>query len=364
MKEKELVTLRMKPMKNGGSSLFLDYSLDGVRYKEYLKMYLVEPKNKLDRKKNEETLKIAQAAKAKKILDLQNGAAGLRPRIQKDVLLTDFIQQQVDSYRKRGHTEYANTIDKIRVWLIRYDKRISLRKVSPEYALDFIQFLHDSGLSASTIYVYYSNFNSLFNFAYRQGLVTENPLHRIDPTLKPKRPESSREYLTLDELRELMKTPIYNEEIKNAFLFSCFTGLRISDIENLVWNNIKPTNDGGWQVEERQMKTRRVVVIPLSENALAFLPPRGKGEEKVWRKLPTRIEIGRQLKKWVQAAGITKHITFHCARHTNATLLLTYGVGIYTVSALLGHTDISTTQIYAKIVNEKKVEAVNLIPRI
>ena len=364
MKEKELVSLRMKPMKNGGNSLFLDYSLDGVRYKEYLRMYLVEPKSKLDKKRNEETLKIAQAAKAKKIIDLQNGVAGLRPRLKKDLLLTDYIQQQIDSYRKRGHAEYANTLDKIRSWLTRYNKRISLRKITPEYALNFVQYLRDSKLSDSTIYVYFSNLNSLLNFAYRQGLVVENPLHRIDPVLKPKRPETTREYLTLDELRKLIQTPIYNEEIKNAFLFSCFTGLRISDIENLTWDNVKPTNDGGWQVEERQMKTRKIVVIPLSENAMAFLPTRGKGEEKVWKKLPSRSEIGRHLKSWVKAAEITKHITFHCARHTNATLLITYGVGIYTVSALLGHTDISTTQVYAKIVNDKKVEAVNLIPKL
>ncbi|MBO6170521.1 MAG: site-specific integrase [Bacteroidales bacterium] len=363
MKGKELVTLRIKPLKDGGGSLFLDYSLDGVRYKDYLKMYLVPERKKLDKIQNEQTLKTAQAIKAKKIIAIQDGRAGFRQQSEKDLLLTDYIKQQAESYRRRGHREYAHTLEKIGTWITKFKKRVSLRGVTKEYVLDFVQFLRDSRLADSTIHVYFSNLNSLFNFAYRQGLIVENPMHRIDPTLKPHRPESTREYLTLEEVRTLMATPISCEAVRNAFLFSCFTGLRLSDIESLTWDNIKPTDDG-WQVEERQMKTRKIVVIPLSDNALELLPPRGAGDERVWSGLPCRAEIGRRLKNWVAEAGIEKHITFHCARHTNATLLLTYGVDLYTVSSLLGHRHIETTEIYAKVVNAKKVQAVNKIPKI
>lgn len=350
-------------MKNGGSSLYLDYAVDGVRYKEYLKMYLVPERTKLDRIQNEQTLKTAQGMKAKKIVSIQDGKAGFREKSVKDMLLIDYVQQQVESYRMRGHTEYARTVEKIAEYLKRFQRRVSLRSVTKEYALDFLQFLRESGLADSTIYVYYSNLNSLFNFAYREGLVDENPMHKIDKTLKPHRPESTREYLTIDEVRKLIDTPLSSEVVKRAFLFSCFTGLRLSDIEGLTWDNIKPSEDG-WQVEERQMKTRRIVVVPLSDNALEVLPPRGKGSERVWKELPSRSVIGHHIKKWVEDAGIGKKITFHCARHTNATLLLTYGVDIYTVSALLGHKHIATTEIYAKVIDEKKVKAVNRIPRI
>ena len=105
-----------------------------------------------------------------------------------------------------------------------------------------------------------------------------------------------------------------------------------------------------------------MVGIPLSENALQWMPKKGKG--KVFKDLAATCSVDRHLKEWVKEAGITKNITFHCARHTNATLMLTYGADLYTVSHLLGHTSIKTTQIYAKIVDENKLKAVNLIPKI
>ena len=347
-------------MRNGGYSLFLDYALDGVRYKEYLKMYLVPAVTKLDRIQNEQTLKIAQAAKAKKIIALQDGTAGLRPRAYKDMLLSDYLQKQADAYRARGHAEYANTLEKIKVWQEKFGRRVSLRRVTKEYAADWVQFLRKSGLADSTIHVMFSNFNSMLNAAYRDELIVENPLHRMDKALKPSRPESTREFLTLEEVQLLMATPCRKEQVKQAFLFACFTGLRLSDIERMTWENIKPM-DGGWQVEERQMKTGRIVYIPLSDNALAHLPKRGRPQDSVWS-LPNRSDLGRYMKIWVKQAGIEKHITFHCSRHTNATLLLTFGADIYTVSSLLGHRHVETTQIYAKVVNAKKQQAVNLIP--
>ncbi len=350
-------------MKNGGQSLYLDYTLDGVRYKEYLKMYLVPEKTRLDKKQNELTLKTAQGAKAKMIVKLQDGMAGFHTQEQKDILLSDYLLQQAEGYRRRGHKEYANTLDKIRCWIDKYHRRVSLRQTTKEYVTDWVQFLRDSGLADSTVYVYFNNLNSLMNFAYREGMIVENPLHRMDKTLKPTRPESHREYLTLEEVELLKHTRCGNEAVKRAFLFACFTGLRLSDIERLTWANIKPT-DSGWQVEERQMKTRKIVVVPLSTNAMEFLPERGGDDELVFKGLPCRPEVGTNIRNWVKRSGITKKITFHCSRHTNATLLLTYGVDLYTVSSLLGHKHIETTQIYAKVVNAKKVTAVNTIPTI
>jgi len=148
--------------------------------------------------------------------------------------------------------------------------------------------------------------------------------------------------------------------VKRAFLFSCFTGLRLSDIEALTWDRIRDSGKG-MQVESTQIKTGKAVYVPLSSNALAQLPERGRG--RVFN-LPVRYTMGEILANWVKRAGITKHITYHCSRHTYATLLLTYGANLYTVSSLLGHTDISTTQIYARIVDENKRKTVDLIPDI
>ena len=365
MRGKELVTLRSRPLKNGVKSLFLDYTIDGVRYKENLKMYIIPEKDRLDRYTNEETMKLAQAAKARKVLDIESGSVRIvRRSSAPDVLLTDYIEQQGGEYIANGHRSYGQTLQKIANYIRRYPKKVSVQRVDKEYILGLLAFMRRQGLGEATVHMYFSNLNTVLNRAFRAEMIPENPIGRMDKSERPQRPDTSREYLTLDEVRILTDTPCGNETVKRAFLFACFTGLRLSDIETLTWGEVKPAPGGGWQVEERQVKTRRIVYVPLSDNAAELLPPRGEKTARVWQDLPKRYIIGYHLSRWVKRAGINKHITFHCSRHTNATLLLTYGADISTVSELLGHTDIATTRIYAKVVDAKKREAVSLIPRI
>ena len=384
MKDKELVTLRSKEMQNGGKSLYLDYSVDGIRHKEYLHMYIVPERTKIDRLQNVETMKTAQAMKAKKIVDLQNGVAGFRTKRKKDVLLLDYLEQQKDSYAKQGKTEYSNTIGKILAWLRLYGKNVALRQVDKDYILDFLGFTRKGvpdikekdkekkrgrkmstkkGLSDVTVHAYYQTLSTQFNNAVRDHLMERNPIHDLTAAERPKAPESERAYLTYDEVQRLVQTECGNSQVKQAFLFACFTGLRLGDIESLTWNEIKQAPDGGLEVGTRQNKTQRMVYVPISGNAMKFLPERGRKNEKVFR-LVSRSVIGELLNTWTKRAKIDKHISFHCSRHTYATLLLTYGADLYTVSKLLGHSDIGVTQIYAKIVDQKKQEAVNLIPKL
>ncbi len=121
--------------------------------------------------------------------------------------------------------------------------------------------------------------------------------------------------------------------------------------------------DGRFQVETVQQKTQEAVYLPLSDNAADQLPPRGESGDFVF-KLPAHTCIASTLTRWAAAASIEKHVTFHTARHTCATLLLTFGADLYTVSKLLGHSDVKTTQVYAKFVDEKKRQAVDLVPHI
>lgn len=388
MKEKESVSLRKKPMKNGGSSLFLDYSIDGVRYKEYLHMYIKPEQTRIDKLQNAETMKTAQAMKAKRIVDLQNGLSGFSTKHTKDLTFVDFLQQQSDEYEEQGKSEYAHTIRKIQSWLKRYGHRVALRQVNKDYILDFFDFARKGipeqdkkerekqrtgklvgrrmnladGLSDGTINTYYSTLNTLFNNAVREHYLQKNPLREMSAAEKPKRPESEREFLTMAEVQKLIKTRCGNENVKRAFLFSCFTGLRLGDIEDLTWNKIRETASGK-EVATRMNKTKQIVYVPLSENAQAFLPKYSTGKGKVFD-LPSRNEIGSGIHYWVKRAGIKKNITFHCSRHTYATLLLTYGADIYTVSKLLGHSSVTHTQVYAKIIDKKRKEAVELIPKL
>lgn len=358
---KELVTLRKRAIKGGGYSLYLDHMSDGVRTREFLRMYLVPERTKTDRIQNRETLRQANALKSKRILQIQEGYTGIRLHKCKDMLLTDYFVEQQKFYVGQGKTKYALTLAKIQHWLVKYNRRTTIFTIDKDYILDFCRFMRDGGLSEGSVHVYFAGLNTIFNNAFRAGIMRENPIARIDRFQRPKSPESEREYLTLKEVKLLAATKCGNDGVKRAFLFACFTGLRLSDVEALCWEQIHATGDGGYQVEARQIKTGRLVYIPMSANALCQLPFAAVKTGKVFS-LPNRVRVGELLKDWVCAAGIDKHITFHCSRHTYATLLLAYGADIYTVMSLMGHTSVSTTQIYAKIVDASKRKAVNLIP--
>lgn len=366
----------MKPMAGGGSSLFLDYYIDGVRYKEYLKMYIVEEHTKIDKLQNIETMRTATAMKAQRIIDLQNGKAGFNTRKKQNVIFTDFVESERVRYLDAGKTEYAKTVGKLLAWLQIYNRRVSLRDIDRDYILAFFKYLQTShnlkekpkargrkrkrsGLSVGTVHTYSAVLSTLFNNAIRNKYIDRNPIRDIDISERPPRPESTREYLTLEELEKLAATECGNAEVKKAFLFSCFTGLRLSDVEALKGSAIRKTATC-LEVEMRQQKTQKMVYVPLSPNAIAYLPDHD--DEGTIFELPSRPEVNKHLGRWMKKAGINKHITYHCSRHTYATLLLTYGADIYTVSKLLGHTNVETTQIYAKIIDKKRQEAVNLIP--
>lgn len=357
---KELVTLRERPMKNGGASLLLDYVVDGVRRREFLRMYIVPERNAIDKIQNKETMKQALAVKAKRTLELQGNPYNLSVRPKRSgILLTDYIKQQEQVYAARGKGEHVQTLVKIRKQLTKFGRPMPLAMVDKDYLLAFLQFMRKD-LAESTIHAYFSNLGTVLNRAYREDLIQANPMAKIEPSMRPSKPDSPREYLTLDEVRALAATHCGNDEVKRAFLFACFTGIRLGDLEKLQWSMIVPTEKGGFQLQKRQQKTKAMVYVPLSDNALLWLPE--KTAEGTVFSLPSRANMGIYLKKWLKDAGITKPVTFHCSRHTYATLLLSYGADIYTVMALMGHKDVATTQVYAKIVDEKKKKAVDMVP--
>jgi len=172
--------------------------------------------------------------------------------------------------------------------------------------------------------------------------------------------ESRREHLTMEELNKLAATPCDKPIIKRAALFSALTGTRHSDIQKMKWKEITKEGDH-YRVNFTQQKTKGVEYMPISEQAYQLCGEPGHPESLVFGGLPDPSWISKPLERWIKAAGITKHITFHCFRHTFATLQLSNGTDLYTVSKMLGHTNVRTTQIYAKVVDEKKEKAADAI---
>lgn len=212
-------------------------------------------------------------------------------------------------------------------------------------------------ISANTASTYFSIFKAGLRQAFIDGYLT------IDLGAKVKNitfEESQREYLTLDELNQLANTPCESDILKRAALFSALTGLRHCDIKQLKWLNIMKDGEH-YRILFTQQKTKVAEYMPISDQAYQLCGERGDIDRLVFEGLQDPSWINRPVKRWIEASGITKHITFHCFRHTYATLQLTSGTDIYTVSKMLGHKKVTTTQIYAKIVDEKKEVAANAI---
>ena len=172
--------------------------------------------------------------------------------------------------------------------------------------------------------------------------------------------ESRREYLTIEELNKLAATPCEYPMLKKAAFFSALTGLRYSDIRKMTWKELSVEGDH-YRINFTQRKTGGVEYMPISEQAYLICGEPAEPDRLVFEGLQDPSWINRLVKKWIEAAGIKKHITFHCFRHSYATNQLTEGTDLYTVSKMLGHTNIRTTQIYAKVVDSKKEEAAQAI---
>ena len=149
--------------------------------------------------------------------------------------------------------------------------------------------------------------------------------------------------------------------MKRAALFSALTGLRFIDLKNLVWDNIEYIEGNGYSINYKQQKTKGIETHPISQQAFSLLGERKEPKDQVFEGLKYSAYENKHLAKWIGLAGITKDITFHCFRHTFATLQLSKGTDIYTVSKLLGHRELKTTQIYAKIIDETKRKAADKI---
>ena len=367
-KAKEPIRLRMKDLSNGNKSLYLDIYRAGKRSYEYLKMYLIPETDYNAKMQNQATLTAANAIKSKRIIEMINSEAGIKQETDTSkVYLLDWMETYMENQAKRGKKD-RNQIKKAIDILKAYGaETVTMDMIDKPFCQGYINYLtteyRPKGKTVSnfTIHTYYQVVNGALNAAVRADILSENPFNKISSSEKIHKPESKREYMTIDEVRSLIKTPTSNEAVKGAYLFSCFCGLRISDIKGLTWENVY-CDSGQYHLEVMMQKTKSPLYLPLSSEALKWLPERGNksGKEKVF-KLPSSAGINKLLKTWAQKAGISKHITFCTARHTFATMMLTLGADIYTTSQLLGHTDMRTTQIYVKIVNRGKDEAVNLV---
>lgn len=366
---KEPIRLRAKTLKDGTQSLYLDCYVDGVRTYEFLKLYIVPGNTPFIKAQNETALTAANTIKHKRILEYTNNKAGLK---NSSVLAKQKLRDWMETFRRvqeRKGTKDKKLIHNTIHALSQYNFDVQLRDIDRRYCLGLINFLRidyrtadGQPLKPYSAIAYMSCFRNAMNMAVREGILSVNPLSRLSAQEKIKAPESKREFLTIEEVRKLEATPSKHPLAKCAFLFACYCGLRTSDIRRLKWSDLEKDGDS-YRINIIMHKTQAPIYIPLSKRAIKWIPERKDMSEDalLFPGLPEQVSAPLYLNDWIKAAGITKNITFHSSRHTYATMMLTLGVDVYTVSKLLGHTRVETTQIYAKIVNKKKDDAVGLI---
>lgn len=377
------VTLREKPISKGRKSLYLDFyppiphpETGEPTRREFLGLYIFEkPKTPIDKQHNTQTLAIADSIRQKKEnfynkpeIYSQYEKEQLRVKELGERDFVDYFTKLANKRKASNHDNWISALNYLKDFTNGSLKFAELNETFLEHFKEYLltakrQKSDKLNLSQNSAVSYFNKIKATLKQAYKEGIIQTDLNAKIEPI---KARETRREYLTIDELNNLAKTPCINPLLKRTALFSALTGLRFSDIQKMVWSELEYIEGKGYFLNYDQKKTKGVEVLPISEQAYSLTngaenPKEMEQDKRVFEGLEYSAYNNKHLGQWIGSAGITKDITFHCFRHTFATLQLFNGTDIYTVSKMLGHKDLKTTQIYAKIVDEKKREAVNKI---
>ena len=374
---KEPIHIRQKKLANGNLSLYLDIYINGMRSYEFLRLYIIPERNREDKERNRQTMQLANSIKSKRIMEIQNGEFGFKSQFKTDALFFDYYRaicnRRMGTESRGNWGNWFSCLHHLRKY--ERNERITFERITPEWVQGFRDYLdqdaiawdHDSRkrvkdkpLSENSKQSYFNKLRACLNRAYEDRIIPDNPCRGIDGF---RGEETTRMYLTIDEVKILAQTECEYPQIKSAFLFSCLTGLRKSDILRLRWGDIHHQGDFT-RIIFRQKKTRGLEYLDISHQAVVLMGDEGKPESLIFENLLTTSATNRVIQEWVSTAGIHKKISFHCARHSFATMMLDLGTDIYTVSKLLGHREIATTQIYARVLDKNKQKAVSVIPQI
>jgi len=384
------VKLREKKISGNRQSLYLDFypaiphpETNEPTRREFLGLYINAEKIKdkngrvknfkltpIDKKHNKETLQLAEQIRQKR-----------ENHLNKPEIYTGYEKEQL-KIKEQGEQNFVayfkSLSDKRKAsnhdnWVAAYKYLETFTKgnlkfadLNEKFCNDFKEYLlttksnksNKVTLAQNSAVSYFNKLKATLKQAYKDGYLPSDLNGKVGTI---KQAETQRNFLTIEELNSLVKTECNNPLLKRAAIFSALTGLRFSDIKNLVWGELEYIEGNGYFIQFKQQKTKGVEMMPISEQAYSLLGERKEPTDKVFEGLTYSAYENKHLYQWIGAAGITKDITFHCFRHTFATLQLSKGTDIYTVSKMLGHRELKTTQIYAKIIDQTKREAADKI---
>jgi len=339
--------------------------------REFLGFYIFDkPKNPFDKQHNKEVLQLAEQIRQKRDNQLNKPEIytgyekeQLRIKEQGELNFVDYFKQLADKRKASNHDNWICAFHYLNTFT---NGNLKFENLNEKFCNDFKEYIitaksnksSKTTLSQNSALSYFNKLKAALKQAYKDGYLQTDLNTKIQPI---KQAETQRNFLTIEELNSLVKTDCNNPLLKRAALFSALTGLRFSDIKKLVWGELEYIEGNGYFIQFKQQKTKGVEMMPISEQAFSLLGERKEPTGKVFEGLKYSAYSNKHLYQWIGAAGISKDITFHCFRHTFATLQLSKGTDIYTVSKMLGHRELKTTQVYAKIMDKAKREAADKI---
>jgi len=379
--------LGAKVLSDGRESLFLDFYLGydmavssktGREYKrvnnrrEYLSLYLWQaPRTPVERQQNKETLEIAKRLRFERGQQLLEDAEGYRLKKDRDINFLDWMWHYYEAYTKadkrhikRAYTVFIDFLNATPEYS-KFAKRIKPQQLTKEMMVAFTEYLQGRfvGEGAHTLY---ARFKKIIKAAVEADVMRKNPTTAV--SIKIDNGALKKDVLSIDEIQQLITTHYTGESvnIRRAFIFCLYCGLRWCDVKELTFANVDFSNR---LLKFEQAKTKghsaaSNVVIPLNDGLLSLIgkpSAEGKRDELIFP-LPSHNMCLKALRHWTARAGIEKHITWHCARHSFAVNILNNGANIKTVAALLGHSGLKHTEKYTRAVDSLKEAAINSLP--
>lgn len=377
--------LGAKVLSDGRESLFVDFYLgyvmaisgkSGKEYKrvnikrEYLSLYLWQaPRTPIERLQNKETLELAKQIRHEREQELKAGKLGYRLKA-KEINFFDFIQAYYDDYTK-GDKRMIKAAQKrftdfIALEYPLYKGNISPEKITPDMMEHFVEYLQSISKGEGAL-THWKRWKKIVKAAVKKDILRKNPCDDI--VCKADEEALKKDILSVEEMQQLISTTYkgQNPETRRAFIFTLYTGIRFCDIKELTFANVDYSNK---VLTFNQKKTqghsnRSYVTIPLNDGLLALIGEASTDnkDEKIF-KLPSQEMCLKALRHWTARAGITKHITWHCGRHSFAVNILNNGANIKTVASLLGHSGLQHTEKYTRAVDSLKQAAINSLPEL
>ena len=372
------VILRKKPLKSGKDSLYLEINRNGKREYEFIKLYLSGKKRGTAADK--ETMALAEKIRTQREHELVVQEQGLPAIKSRNADFFAYFEVWA-----KGRKRILRILTHLRTFH-KPNVVLPFRGITKKFLLDFQDYLTE-GRSANTTREYLGYLGMAFDDAVREGFLNRNPFVDLARSEIVKRTEPDTQFLTLEQVQLLANTEVKGmpEDMRDGFLLECFCGVRFGDLHRLTKEQIQFMEvEGGERmfINFRQGKTQQAEFLPLSAMAETILRRRllrleekaelGIKEERLFPRIHAKsgrahsalVKMLYWLERWGKAAELPFKLTTHIGRHNFATLSLNNGTQLKTVSRLLGHQRIATTERYAKVMDRSKIEAVDRMPGI